>query len=157
MFSLQHVRKGEIIKTLKNYVVKRIKVQEQRQHIIYDNQFPRSPKAELGICTCGPWDGLQRKSNKTCWNSAVLRHLPMNIFKKTFTAQPAQEIKQTKITRHGFSSDPWDSLLQNSGLNQWLFYVCPFWRSQFHSPLKKEVNNKHWGWTAHSIGPLELK
>lgn len=66
MFPLQHVRKGEIIRTLTNYVVKRIKVQEQQQFIIYGIHLPKSSTAELGIYMHGPYDALQRKSNKGC-------------------------------------------------------------------------------------------
>lgn len=60
MFRLQCVRKGEIIKTLKNYVIKRIKVQEkqQQQHIIYGILLPRSSMAELDIYMHGPYDAL---------------------------------------------------------------------------------------------------
>ena len=58
MFPLQRVRKGEIIKTLKNYVVKRIKAQEQQQHVIYGIHLSRSSTAELGIYMHGPYDAL---------------------------------------------------------------------------------------------------
>lgn len=60
MFRLQCVRKGEIIKTLKNYVIKRIKVQkkQQQQHIIYGILLPRSSMAELDIYMHGPYDAL---------------------------------------------------------------------------------------------------
>lgn len=58
MFPLQCVREGEIIKTTKNYVIKRIKAQEQQQHIIYGIQLPRSSTAELDIYMHGPCDAL---------------------------------------------------------------------------------------------------